>query len=250
MSPRNALRPRNDLGQYVDLVDEWWRPDGALEPLKWLAAARADLIPHADRPGAVLVDLGCGGGLMAPHMTSHGYRHVGLDMVGSNLRLAAEHGVEPVLGDAMRVPLRADCADVVVAGELLEHVAEPEAVIAEAARLLRPGGLLVGDTIANTLTARWGIVGVAEWIGTAPRGIHDPNLFVAPSRVVAASRDSGMTAQVRGVRPATGDVLRWMATRTGSVRMVPTRSLSGLYQFRAMKSVAAPARLSKEAADE
>ena len=77
------------------------------------------------------------------------------------------------------LPLRDAIGDVVTAGEILEHVADVPLVIAEACRVLRPGGLLVIDTIASTRLARVIAVGVAERIpGGAPRGIHDPALFV------------------------------------------------------------------------
>jgi 2-polyprenyl-6-hydroxyphenyl methylase / 3-demethylubiquinone-9 3-methyltransferase len=69
--PRNAL-PRNDVRQYDELAGEWWRPNGAFMMLHWIAAARAALIPEATRPGAVLVDLGCGAGLLAPTCSGWG----------------------------------------------------------------------------------------------------------------------------------------------------------------------------------
>lgn len=69
--------PRNDPRQYDDLAGEWWRPDGAFAMLHWLAEARAALVPPATRLDALLVDLGCGAGLLAPHLVGKGYRHVG-----------------------------------------------------------------------------------------------------------------------------------------------------------------------------
>lgn len=224
-------RPRNDLGQYDDLVGEWWRPDGAFAMLHWLAAARAALIPPASRDGAVLVDLGCGGGLLAPHVADRGYRHVGVDLVSSALAEAGRHGVTPVRGDASAVPLADGCADVVSAGELLEHVPDPRRALAEACRLLRPGGLLVLDTIARTWLARLVAVTIAERVpGGAPQGIHDPALFVPPKLVVAECARHGVRLAVRGIRPHPGQFLRWLATRRGAVRMVPTWSTAILYQ--------------------
>ncbi|MGA8113955.1 MAG: methyltransferase domain-containing protein [Actinocatenispora sp.] len=231
---RDAVR--NDPGQYDVLVDEWWRPDGEFAALHWLAAARARLVPPASRPGAVLVDLGCGGGLIGPAVRGRGYRHVGVDQVHSSLPVAARHGVTGVRADAYRVPLRSGCADVVVAGEILEHVAEPGRIVAEAARLLRPGGVLVGDTIAATAVARFVAVTVAERVpGLAPRNIHDPALFVSPREVLAHCRLSGLDGAVRGLRPVAGDLFRFLATRRGPVRMVPTAATVGMYQFRAVK---------------
>lgn len=234
---RKVAAVRNDPQQYVALAGEWWRPDGVFAMLHWLADARARLVPAASRPGALLVDLGCGGGLLGPRLRDRGYRHVGVDVVGRSLHLAAAHGVTPVRGDAHRVPLASGCADVVVAGELLEHVPRPERVIAEAARLLRPGGLLVGDTLAANPLARFVAVTLAERLpGLAPRGIHDPALFVPPRAVLAACRHAGLRAQVRGLRPAAAPLLRFLATRRGPVPMIPAGPPLILYQFRATTS--------------
>src|SRR5664280_491396 len=64
------MRPRNDPGQYDDLVAEWWKPRGAFEMLHWIAAARAALVPTATRPGAMLLDIGCGASTPPPHPIS------------------------------------------------------------------------------------------------------------------------------------------------------------------------------------
>src|SRR5690348_9529429 len=107
-------RARNDLAQYDDLADQWWDPWGVFCMLHWLAASRAEHIPPAPHPGAVLVDLACGAGLMAPHARRLGYRHVGVDLTASALRQAAGHGVVPVRASVLAVPLADGCADVVV----------------------------------------------------------------------------------------------------------------------------------------
>lgn len=225
--------PRNDLRQYDDLADHWWEADGTFAMLHWIAAARAELIPPADQPDAVLVDLGCGGGLLAPHVQRLGYRHVGVDLVTSGLRAARDHGVLVARGDAAHVPLRDGCAAAVSAGELLEHVPDPVAVIAEACRLLRPGGTLVLDTINRTAAARLVTVTLGERLpGMAPKGIHDPNLFVAPAVLVNECARHGVALTVRGIRPAAGPLLRWWlrGRRGAPVPIRPTRSVSVLYQ--------------------
>ncbi|MFL6095469.1 MAG: class I SAM-dependent methyltransferase, partial [Blastococcus sp.] len=130
-------RKRNDPAQYTELHDEWWEPHGEFAALHWLAAWRAQHLPPADRAGAVLVDLGCGGGLMGPHVAPLGYRHVGVDIGLPGLALARAHGLQPVGGSAVDVPLADGCADVVLACEILEHVEDDVAVLAECARLLR-----------------------------------------------------------------------------------------------------------------
>ncbi|RAO26054.1 2-polyprenyl-6-hydroxyphenol methylase [Micromonospora noduli] len=239
--------PRNDPRQYDDLAGEWWRPDGAFAMLHWLAEARAALVPPATRPDALLVDLGCGAGLLAPHLAGKGYRHVGVDLTRSALVQAAEHGVRVVQADATAVPLPDGCADVVSAGELLEHVPAWPRAVAEACRLLRPGGVLVLDTLNDTALARLVAVRIAERLPTVPRGIHDPLLFVDARALVAECARHGVDLSLRGIRPQVGGMLAWLlrrarASRTaGAVpagrapRIVPTRSTAVLYQGRGVR---------------
>ena len=226
---------RNDPAQYDALAGEWWRPGGAFTMLHGIAAARARLIPPAGRPGAVLVDLGCGAGLLAPHVAGKGYRHVGVDLVTSALDQAAAHGVYPVRADATRVPLADACADVVSAGELLGHVPDRPAAVAEACRVLRPGGVLVLDTLNATRLARLLAVTLAERVDPTIAGLHDPDLFVRPRILVNEFARYGVRLAVRGLRPAALDLARWLATRRGAVGMVPTWSTAVLYQGRGVK---------------
>jgi 2-polyprenyl-6-hydroxyphenyl methylase / 3-demethylubiquinone-9 3-methyltransferase len=236
VDPCHARRVRrNDLAQYDTLAAEWWRPGGMFAPLRGIAAARARLVPPPRRPGAVLVDLGCGGGLMAPHIPQ-GYVHVGVDRVGSALGQARAHGVTPVRADVTALPLRDGCADVVCAGELLEHVPDVPATVAEACRILRPGGLLLLDTLNATRLARFLAVTVAERLVPGMAGIHDPDLFVAPRFLMSECARHGVRLAVRGLRPALPSTARWLVTRRGAVAMVPTFSAAVLYQGRGVKA--------------
>ena len=226
-----ARRARNDPAQYDDLAADWWRPDGVFAMLHWIAEARAALVPPATRDSAVLVDLGCGAGLMAPHLHGKGYRHVGVDVTRSALGQAAQHGVLAVRGDVAAVPLADGCADVVAAGEILEHVPDLAATVGEACRLLRPGGLLVIDTLAATALARLVAVTLAERLpGGPPPGIHDPALFVDRTALVRECAEHGVDLRLRGIRPSVRDLLRWLRTRRGVVRMVPAPTTAVLFQ--------------------
>jgi 2-polyprenyl-6-hydroxyphenyl methylase / 3-demethylubiquinone-9 3-methyltransferase len=226
-----AVRPRNDPAQYDDLADEWWKPDGALAMLGWIAEARASLLPPAPREGSVLVDLGCGGGLFAPHAVRLGYRPIGVDIGDVALRVARGHGVLPVRANVGRLPFADGVAAAVCAGEILEHVPHLRAVVAEACRVLSPGGVLLLDTIARTRRARFVAVTVGERIpGGAPPGIHDPALFVDRRELVDECARHGVRLTLRGLRPALGGMMRWLARRGPAVRMVPTRSTAVLFQ--------------------
>jgi 2-polyprenyl-6-hydroxyphenyl methylase/3-demethylubiquinone-9 3-methyltransferase len=239
------MRARNDPSQYDELADQWWRPGGVFELLHWLAAARAALVPPASRPAAILVDAGCGGGLLAPHVRSRGYRHVGVDLRRTGLEESARRGVTPVGGDVTALPLADGCADVVVAGEILEHVTDLPGTVAELCRVLRPGGLVVLDTVNAHPLGRFVTVTAGERLGIAPIGLHDPALFVDPGKLTAEFARHGIKLSVRGIRPTMIGLLRWLVLPSRPNgrplgRVVPTFSTAVLYQGQGHKGEDAP----------
>lgn len=222
---------RNDPRLYEVFADEWWQRRGVFAMLHWLAAARGALVPTASHPGAILVDLGCGAGLLAPHLVAKGYRHVGVDLSLTALRQAREHGVEPVLGDVLDVPFPDECADCVVAGEVLEHVTDLRVALAEACRLLRPGGVLVVDTLAATALCKLLAITIAERLpGLAPRGIHDPALLVDRATLVDEAERHGVRLALRGIRPSLIDFASWLIGRRSNVRLLPVPTTAVLFQ--------------------
>src|SRR6195952_138911 len=227
---RSTRLPRNDPAQYDGLAHHWWDPAGGFAMLHWFAASRAEHIPAAPHEGAVLVDLACGGGLMAPYAARLGYRHVGVDLGRPGLELGREQGMLAVEGSVLAVPLADGCADVVVAGEILEHVADDVAVLAECARLLRPGGTLVIDAIAATRLASLIAVRIAERIpGGPPPGIHDPALFVDRTRLLATADRVGLDLRLVGIRPSVRDLVAWRRGRRSGVRMREMRLTTVLF---------------------
>jgi 2-polyprenyl-6-hydroxyphenyl methylase / 3-demethylubiquinone-9 3-methyltransferase len=238
------VRGRNDPGQYDDLTDEWWLPFGKFAALHWLAAARATLIPAPPYPGAVLLDVACGAGLLAPHLSGPdrsdrlaGWRHVGLDLSELSLRQARAHGVTPVRADAVRLPFADASLHCVVAGEILEHLPDLPAACAELARVLAPGGTLVIDTLNDTLFCRIALVRIAERLpGGPPPRIHDPALLVDPERLreLLAAHRVHLGPPI-GLRPSARDLVGWLLRRRDQVRMLRTGSTAGVYQAIATK---------------
>lgn len=235
-SETTPVRPRNDVAQYDDLRDEWWKPRGSFAMLHWIAAARATLVPRASRPAALLVDVGCGAGVLAPHVEHLGYRHIGIDVVATSAALARDRGITMLLGDARGIPMSDGCADVVVAGEVLEHVPDLDRVVAEVTRILRPGGTLVIDTIASTWWGRFTSITVGERLPAGPPArLHDANLFVDRSELVAACAIHGVALSLNGLRPSATDYVSWLLSRRADVRMVPTAVTAGLFQAHGTK---------------
>jgi 2-polyprenyl-6-hydroxyphenyl methylase/3-demethylubiquinone-9 3-methyltransferase len=222
---------RNDPRQYDDLADQWWRPRGGFAMLHWIAKARAVRVPVADRPGSVLLDLACGGGLLAPHLAGKGHQHVGVDLSWPGLEHARQHGVVVLQGDVLRLPFADAVADVVVAGEILEHVADLDAAVGEACRVLRPGGTLVLDTIADTWFGRFSSITVGERVPAGPpKRLHDPDLYVDRARLLALARAHGVSLELAGLRPSVLQYVGWLLRRRSDVQMVTTRSTAGLFQ--------------------
>jgi 2-polyprenyl-6-hydroxyphenyl methylase/3-demethylubiquinone-9 3-methyltransferase len=238
------VRARNDPDQYDDLTDEWWPPFGKFAALHWLARSRAALIPAPPYPGAVLLDVACGAGLLAPYLTGPdriealaGWRHVGIDLSELSLRQARAHGVAPARADATRLPFADASLHCVVAGEILEHLPDLAAGCAELARVLAPGGVLVIDTLNDTRFCRIVLVRIAERLpGGPPYRIHDPALLVDPERLRGLLAEHGVRlGPLTGLRPSARDLVGWLLRRRERVRMLRTGSTAGVYQAIATK---------------
>jgi 2-polyprenyl-6-hydroxyphenyl methylase/3-demethylubiquinone-9 3-methyltransferase len=167
---------------------------------------------------------------MGPHVARLGYRHVGVDIGLPGLELARAHGAQPVRGSVLAVPLADGCADVVVAGEILEHVEDDVGVLAECARLLRPGGTLVLDALAaGRLSVLINVHLLERLPGGPPRGLHDPALFVDRGRLLAAADALGLDLHLVGLRPSLRDAVAWVLGRRAGVRMKPIRSTAVVF---------------------
>lgn len=232
----------NDLTQYDSLADQWWDPRGPFAALSWIAGKRGERIPPASRPGATLVDVACGGGLLHPHIAGKGYRHIGVDQSARSLEIARQHGVdETIQTDVTTLPFEDSTVDVVVAGQCLEHLNMPYAVVAECCRILRPGGLLLLDTIANTLMARIMIVTLTENLplpGMAPKGCHDYKLFIDRARLASVARQHGVALKMYGLWPKATDLIPWFFRLRFTVRMSESSYTGVIFQAVGTKTTA------------
>lgn len=206
----------------ADLFDRhgWWDPAcRAFASLRSVTAFRLDLLRRwlpGDWTQRTVVDLGCGGGLLAVPLAAAGARVLGVDLAPMALRAGHARGSArflPLAGDLVHSPVADAVADVVLLADVLEHVPAPQAAVHEAARLLRPGGRLFVNTIDRTRRARLLAITLGEGLGLIPRGTHDGRLFVRPQELDTMALAAGLRRVQR-----TGEAPRlWRTLRTRTV---------------------------------
>ncbi len=237
MEPRGSTADSGEIERFAAHSAGWWNPAGEFAPLHRLNPVRLDfirggLITHfgrdsrAMRPfaGLSLVDIGCGGGLIAEPMARLGFRVTAIDAAAAAIDVARAHAEAGGLAIDYRVAtaeaLAAEGArfDVALALELVEHVADREALFGAIGALVAPGGAFVGATLNRTPRAfALGIVGAEYVLGWLPRGTHDWRRFVRPSEFVLGLRRNGLQAtRLAGLTyaPAHGD---WVVSEDLSV---------------------------------
>lgn len=190
---------RADIDRFARLADQWWNPDGPHGPLHRfvpvrMAVIRDALAASADRrrplAGVSVLDIGCGGGLLAEPMARLGARVTGVDADAAGIAAAATHAGEAGLEIDYLCAAAEDLVaegrrfDAVVASEVIEHVADRNAFADALAELVRPGGVLVLTTINRTPRSyAAAIVGAEYVLRWVPRGTHDWNKFPTPDEL-------------------------------------------------------------------
>jgi 2-polyprenyl-6-hydroxyphenyl methylase/3-demethylubiquinone-9 3-methyltransferase len=197
-----------EIDRFARQAEDWWNPEGSLGALHRLnpvrlAFIRAELCRHFRRDsrslrpfrGLDLVDIGCGGGLVAEPMARLGCAVTGIDAgmaAIASARLHAENAglaIDYRLATAESLAATGAAFDVVLALEVIEHVADSAAFLAAVGALLRPGGAFIGATINRTARAfALAVVGAEYVLGWLPRGTHDWRKFLRPSEFVLELR--------------------------------------------------------------
>ncbi len=194
-----SLMVANDLGIYDREADHWWRSVGPFSTLRHLNPPRFKFFDRfiPSWAGLRVLDLGCGGGLTAEVLAERGAIVIGMDCSLPSLRVARRHAAGDLAigyagGDAGALALADRSVDVVVCVDVLEHVPSVPRVLAECARVLKPGGWLLFDTINRTWLARLVVVWLLEQVvRTIPHGTHDWRMFITPTEMRAYLDSSG-----------------------------------------------------------
>ena len=189
-----------ELEKFSRLAARWWDPQGEFRPLHDINPLRLEWIEgHAPLAGKDVLDVGCGGGILAESMARRGARVTGIDLAEKALRVAELHLLESKLDVQYKNSPIEDCVgsfDVVTCMELLEHVPDPAAMVAACARLARPGGHVFFSTInRNPKSYLFAVIGAEYVLGLLPKGTHDYQHFVKPSELAAWARASSLSVE-------------------------------------------------------
>ena len=198
-----------ELARFATAASRWWDQDGEMRPLHDLNPARLRYVERAGSlAGRAVLDVGCGGGLLAEAMARQGARVVGLDLADELIEVARLHALEAGIAIEYRVESAEQHAragaghyDVVTCMEMLEHVPDPHAIVAALATLVRPGGHVFVSTLNRTARAyAMAILGAEYVLRLLPAGTHTYAKFIRPSELAGWARAVGLVvADVAGL---------------------------------------------------
>lgn len=193
-----------EIRKFEALAARWWDPDSEFKPLHAINPLRMNYISQRLNPaGKVVLDIGCGGGILAEAMARHGAKVTAIDLADASLAVARLHQIESKLEiDYRRISAEQLAAnepqkyDLVTCLEMLEHVPSPASVVQACHDLVKPGGTVFFSTInRNPKSYLFAIIGAEYLLNLLPRGTHDYARFIKPSELDAWCRQSELELQ-------------------------------------------------------
>jgi len=209
-APLHANADPQELAKFSELAHRWWDPESEFRPLHQINPLRLDWIDqHAGLAGKKVVDVGCGGGILAESMARRGANVLGIDLADKALKVAQLHAMEAGVANlAYRsVPVETLAAeqasqyDVVTCMEMIEHVPDPASVVRACSELVKPGGWVFFSTLNRNLKSfLFAIVGAEYVLKMLPKGTHEYGKFIKPAELSRWTREAGLNAvQMKGM---------------------------------------------------
>jgi 2-polyprenyl-6-hydroxyphenyl methylase/3-demethylubiquinone-9 3-methyltransferase len=214
-----------ELAKFSDLAHRWWDPESEFRPLHQINPLRLDwiqsLVPLA---GKRVLDVGCGGGILADAMARKGAQVLGIDLATKALKVAQLHALEAHTANVEYREISAEALaseqpgdfDAVTCMEMLEHVPDPASVVRACSTLVKPGGWVFFSTInRNPKSFLFAIVGAEYVLKILPRGTHEYTKFIRPSELAGYCRGAGLElAHARGMEYNPLTRRYWMSSDT------------------------------------
>jgi 2-polyprenyl-6-hydroxyphenyl methylase/3-demethylubiquinone-9 3-methyltransferase len=199
-----------ELAKFSELAHRWWDTESEFRPLHQINPLRLDWIDsHARIAGKRVLDVGCGGGILADAMARRGAKVLGIDLATKSLKVAELHALEAETPNVSYREVAAEALaaeapggyDVVTCMEMLEHVPEPSSIVRACATLVAPGGWVFFSTInRNAKAFAFAILGAEHLLRLLPKGTHEYAKFIRPSELAQWCRAAGLdTLDARGM---------------------------------------------------
>lgn len=191
-----------EIRKFEALASRWWDPNSEFKPLHDINPLRVNYISqHINLAEKRVLDIGCGGGILAEALAHHGAAVTAIDKAEASLSVAKLHLLESQLDISYLDSTAEEFAeaqpaqfDVVTCLEMLEHVPDPSSVVAACQRLVKPGGLVFFSTInRNPKSYLFAIIGAEYLLNLLPRGTHDYAKLIKPSELATWSRQAHLT---------------------------------------------------------
>jgi 2-polyprenyl-6-hydroxyphenyl methylase / 3-demethylubiquinone-9 3-methyltransferase len=194
-----------ELAKFSDLAHHWWDQTSEFAPLHAINPLRLDWINGlAALNGKRVLDVGCGGGILADAMARKGAHVLGVDLASKSLKVAQLHALEAQTPNVRYREISAEdlaleqpaSFDIVTCMEMLEHVPDPQSIVSACATLVKPGGWVFFSTLnRNGRAFLQAIVGAEYVLGMLPRGTHEYAKFITPSELATFGRKAGLDIQ-------------------------------------------------------
>ena len=223
-----------ELAKFSELAHHWWDPESEFRPLHQINPLRLDWIAkQAALAGQQVLDVGCGGGILAEAMARQGAEVLGIDLATKSLKVAQLHALESGLDNVAYREVAVEALalerpasfDVVTCMEMLEHVPDPASVVKACAELVKPGGWVFFSTLnRNPKSFLFAIVGAEYVLKLLPRGTHEFAKFIKPSELASYCRAAGLDLQgTRGMEYNPLTKRYWLSGDTSVNFMFATR---------------------------
>jgi 2-polyprenyl-6-hydroxyphenyl methylase/3-demethylubiquinone-9 3-methyltransferase len=199
-----------ELAKFSDLAHRWWDPESEFRPLHQINPLRLDWIDQfAGLKGKRVVDVGCGGGILAESMARRGADVLGIDLADKPLKVAQLHAMEGGVANLAYRSVAAEALaaeqpgqfDVVTCMEMLEHVPDPSSVVRACSQMVKPGGWVFFSTLnRNPKSFLFAIVGAEYLLKMLPKGTHEFGRFIKPAELARWVREADLNGlQLKGM---------------------------------------------------